>query len=164
MSHSSRFKSPYRAFTLLEVLVVILVLGILAGLLVVTMQNNEDDTRQAAFIASLKILSTQGYVYYVREGMPLEDSSSGSLPSGFDQYVSQHEFESPTPIGGVWDAEDEGDFPGVVSAIGVHFNGGDVKDDAYMTEIDQAMDDGNLATGSFRKLANDRFYYLIIAQ
>jgi len=46
--------------------------------------------------------------------------------------------------------------------IGVHFNGGgDTRDAAFMTEIDAILDDGDLATGSFRQTASDRFYLLL---
>ncbi len=47
--------------------------------------------------------------------------------------------------------------------LGVHFkNGtGDRKDDAYMREIDAIIDDGDLASGSFRKLAPRRYYFVV---
>lgn len=151
------------AFTLLEVLIVVVIIGVLVSIVVVNVIDTTDSTRQAAFISSIRHLGNQGYIYYIQNGEYLEDSSSGQLPSGFDQYVSRAYFESPTPIGGVWDAENAGDFPGVVSAIGVHFNGGESQDESFMAEIDQIMDDGNLATGSFRRIAGDRYYLLIVS-
>ena len=161
----NRYRRKSRsAFTLLEVLLVVLILGILAAVVIVLIDDVQDSTRQGAFIASLKIISNQAYVYYVETGEYLEDSSSGQLPRGFGDYISRAEWESPTPIGGVWDAENAGDFPGVVSAVGVHFNGSDAKDDVFMAEIDAIMDDGNLSTGSFRKIGGGRFYYLVAAE
>lgn len=161
MSYSRQFAR--RAFTLLEVLIVVLILGVLAGIVVVTIDNTKDSAAQVAFGTSVQYLARQGYVYYVRTGEYLEDSSSGRLPSGFEAYVSRSDFESATPIGGVWDAEDASDFDGVVSAIGVHFQqASDRKDDAYMTEVDAIIDDGNLSTGKFQKIASDRYYYLIV--
>ncbi len=52
---------------------------------------------------------------------------------------------------------------GLTSSLGVHFkNGtGDRKDDAYMQEIDAIIDDGDLASGSFRKLAPRRYYFVV---
>ena len=51
---------------------------------------------------------------------------------------------------------------GLTSALGVHFNGmGETRDDAYMSGIDAVVDDGNLSTGGFRKLAGDRYYFIL---
>jgi hypothetical protein len=57
----------------------------------------------------------------------------------------------------------EKDSFGVVSALGVDFvNGaGADRDDTYMQTIDAACDDGNLATGRFRKFADGLYYYII---
>jgi hypothetical protein len=67
-----------------------------------------------------------------------------------------------TPLGGVWDVE-QGSF-GVTSALGVDFvnGGGEDRDDAYMLEIDRTCDDGDLATGQFRKIADGRYYYILV--
>ena len=76
-------------------------------------------------------------------------------------YVQQNKWEGGTPVGGVWDAE-LNSF-GLTSSIGVHFNGtGRTRDDTYMRQIDAAMDDGDLATGSFRKIAGDRYYMVVV--
>jgi len=50
---------------------------------------------------------------------------------------------------------------GITSALGVHFNDGTNPGDAYMQEIDQIYDDGNLATGGFQKIAVNRYYFII---
>ncbi len=57
----------------------------------------------------------------------------------------------------------EADSYGLTSALGVHFkNGtGDRKDDAYMQVIDAIIDDGDLSTGVFRKLAGRRYYFVV---
>ena len=75
--------------------------------------------------------------------------------------MQQNKWEGGTPIGGVWDAENNSF--GLTSSIGVHFNGmGKTRDDAYMQQIDAAMDDGDLATGGFRKIAGDRYYMVVV--
>lgn len=51
---------------------------------------------------------------------------------------------------------------GPLPAVGVHFwGGGPAKDDAYMQQIDAVVDDGELTTGWFRKIAGDRYYFII---
>ena len=60
----------------------------------------------------------------------------------------------------MWDFEQ--DSYGIKSAFGVHFWGGNGnQDDEYMRKIDEVFDNGDLATGQFRKIAADRYYFVL---
>ena len=149
-----------RAFTLVEILIVVVILGILAAIIIPSFTNASEDTKQTAFIASVKNFSNAAMVFRAMTGQHLEDAGSGIIPAGFDEYIRQDDWENGTPIGGVWDAE-LNSF-GLTSALGVHFDGtGDTQDATFMTHIDQQFDDGDLATGAFRQLAADRYYYVL---
>lgn len=152
LSHKAR-----PAFTLVEILIVVVILGILAAIVVPKFTNASDDARIGAFITSLKTYADACEYFAVKEGAYPPDGSSGVMPDGFDQYVDQDEFESPTPIGGFWDTEFNDS--GVTSAVGVHYNGQPVPD--YMLLIDERFDDGDLDSGLFQQLAADRFYYIV---
>ncbi len=66
----------------------------------------------------------------------------------------------PTPVGGVWDVEFEDN--GVGLAVGVHFDGtGGPPREPEMVAIDAGLDDGDLTTGHFRRLAADRYYWVV---
>lgn len=144
-------------FTLVEILIVVVILGILAAVVVPRFTGATDDARIGAFIASLKTYADTCEYYAAKEGAYPPDGSSGQIPAGFEDYVDQEEFESPTPVGGVWDTEFNDS--GVTAAVGVHFNGEPVPD--YMNLVDERFDDGDLASGAFQQLAADRFYYII---
>jgi prepilin-type N-terminal cleavage/methylation domain-containing protein len=149
----------HRAFTLMEILIVVVILGILAAVVVSSVVIAVDDAEKSAFSTSTKHLATAATRYYHDTGTWLEDSSTGELPAGFAAYIDER-YWGDTPIGGQWDAQYNE--MGIVSAIGVHFNGtGETRDDAYMVDIDAMLDDGNLNTGSFRKLAAGRYYYVL---
>ena len=150
-------RSARSAFTLVEILIVVVILGILAAIVVPQFVGATDEARQGAFISSLKTYADACEYFAVKEGRYPPDGSSGVMPVGFDTYVEQDEYESPTPLGGVWDTEYNDS--GVTSAVGVHFNGDPVP--SYMLAIDEKFDDGNLSTGAFQQLAADRFYYII---
>jgi len=148
-------------FTLMEVLIVVMILGVLAAIVITQFAGATDDAQRTAFIANGRIFREQAKHFQLDNGVYPEDASSGSLPDGFGYYVQQNKWEGGTPIGGVWDAER--DSFGLTSSIGVHFNGsGQTRDDAYMQQIDAAMDDGDLATGGFRKIADDRYYMVVV--
>ena len=148
-------------FTLIEILVVVVILGLLAALVVPQFTNNTKDAMQQAFIYDVKTFASAAEYYRAKTGEYLEDSSSGQCPSGWENYVDVARWESLTPLGGVWDFENNEN--GILSGFGVDFSNGEGsdRDDAYMREIDAKMDDGNLSSGQFRKIANGRYYYVI---
>lgn len=150
----------HRGFTLVEILIVIIILGILASIVVTRVGAATEDTRRTSFASALHTFLRLESAYRADTGTYLEDASSGVCPAGFDQYIHREDWEGLTPIGGVWDSQLNES--GVTSALGVHFNGqGVTRDDAYMTQIDALIDDGDLSTGGFRKLESDRYYWCI---
>jgi prepilin-type N-terminal cleavage/methylation domain-containing protein len=161
----SNVPCPRRArggFTLVEILVVVLILGILAAMVIVTIGGMSRDASQVAFISDLRTWQDASMLYMNQVGGYPIDSSSGQFPTGMEDYIKPDQWERTTPIGGVWDMENNDN--GVTFAVGVHFTSDapPTQDDAYMTEVDSSFDDGNLASSSFRKLAADR-YYLVMA-
>jgi prepilin-type N-terminal cleavage/methylation domain-containing protein len=148
-------------FTLIEVLIVVVILGILAMILVAKFSNFTDQTRQTAFVADMRDYATAAMLYTMKTGQFLAGAPDGVLPPGFDAYVNPDKWAKGTPIGGVWDVEQNAF--GVTSSFGVHFvGGGPIRDDAFMTEVDLMIDDGDLNTGVFRKLDADRYYYVLV--
>jgi prepilin-type N-terminal cleavage/methylation domain-containing protein len=142
-----------QGFTLVEILIVVVILGILSALIVPEFTQAAQQTKRAAFVSSLKSLSNAAEQFTVRTGQIVGDTNSGELPEdGFEDYIDKLAWVRTTPIGGVWDTED--------GQLGVHFDGtGDTRDDDYMTLIDAMFDDGNLETGSFQKTGEGRYYY-----
>ncbi len=110
--------------------------------------------------------------YQFHYGEYPEDAPSGQVPTGFGQYARPMgegcwgEFEyfpwfgQETPIGGRWDVAR--DAHGITAGVGVHFDGaGKTRDDLYLQRLDAIIDDGDLTSGQFRKLAKDRYYYVV---
>ena len=149
-----------RGFTLIEVMIIIVVMAILAGAAFPHFQDRRDDARQAVFANNVRILAAAARRYMLEQGRYLEDAESGQLPPGFDEYILPSTWIAGTPVGGAWDTER--DTFGIISAIGVHFvDPAENPGDPYLQEIDTICDDGDLASGHFRKLAVDRYYYVL---
>ncbi len=149
-----------KAFTLVEILIVVVILGFLASLVIMLVGTPQKESAQAAFVTDIKSFAQSAMLYHAKNGDFLEDASSGMLPAGFEDYVNPNSWTAPTPIGGVWDTEL--DSYGIKSALGVHFNGvSKTQDDAYMTDVDSQFDDGNLTAGAFRKIDTGRYYFII---
>lgn len=148
-------------FTLVEILIVVVILGILAAVITPNFADASDDSRRAAFISELDIFRKACEYYMAKEGTLLPDTSSGVFPAQLAPYARQVGWEDGTPVGGVWDFETND--TGITAGVGVHFDGtGETRDDAYMVQIDAIIDDGNLAAGRFRRIAAQRYYWVLL--
>lgn len=147
-------------FSLVELTVVIVVIGVLAAVAASRFSNYDRRADQAAFINDLRIFRQAAEIYHDQTGRWLEDSSSGHLPQDWDPYVDSARWTCVTPIGGCWDFE-YNSFS-ITSGFGVHFyRYPPRRPDSYMREIDESFDDGDLSTGIFRKIAWDRYYMIL---
>ena len=148
-----------RGFTLVEILIVVVILGILAAVVVPQAASASDSARQSTFASDVRVFSDAVTVYKSRTGQWVNDGGSGMVPAGFEDYIDESKWLRGTTLGGLWDAE-RNSFA-IRSAIGVHFMNGDDPGDAYMVQVDELFDDGALATGGFRKLDVKRYYPVI---
>ena len=154
-------RGPLRAFTLVEVLVVVVILAIVAAIVVPAFGNATESTRQTAFVSDLRVFADAIELFHAKEGRWPDDGSSGILEADLRPYINQDKFEAGTPIGGVWDNETN-DIGGFAQAVGVHFDGtGETRDDAYMLRVDAIFDDGDLDAGRFGRVAAGRYYLVI---
>jgi general secretion pathway protein G len=148
-------------FTLVEILIVVVILGILSALIVPQFASASESARQASFFTNVKSFADACELYRLHYGLYPEDASTGQLPSGLDRWIREEDWTAVTPIGGSWDCE-RNDTGGYGFAVGVHFNGaGQTRDDAYMQLIDETFDDGDLEDGSFRRIGSNRYYLIV---
>ncbi|MGB0767534.1 MAG: type II secretion system protein [Phycisphaeraceae bacterium] len=146
-------------FTLMEILIVVVILGILAAIVIPSFASATEDTRKNAFVQDLRQFESGILRYEIDNGEYPPDGGSGSVPLGLESYVDVGKWTDGTPIGGVWDNETD---DVLTAGMGVHFNGtGTTRDAAYMADIDGIIDDGNVTTGSFR-VYGDRYYRVIL--
>lgn len=149
-----------RAFTLIEILIVVVILGILAAIVVPQFTSASQDAAQASFVRNLRTFSNAAVVYKSRGGYYPRQAPTGVVPEGFGEFVDAVVWGSRTPIGGNWDYEYNSS--GIGAGIGVHFqNADEFPGEAYMQQIDRLFDDGDLTTGGFRELEAGARYYLI---
>jgi len=145
-------------FTLLEIMIVVSVIALLAIMAYPAYSEARETTQQTTFINEMRVFSGAAEVYMLDSGEYLEDSSTGTVPAGWAPYIDTDSWTSGTPIGGSWDMEL--DSYGVKAAFGVVFSAG-APSAAYMQEIDERFDDGDVITGSFRRIAPGRYYYIL---
>jgi len=149
-----------RAFTLVEILIVVVILGIMAAIVVPAFAGVTDESRKAAFITEMKIFADVAEYVSAATNGNIADSSTGDVPPELAPYIREDGWLDGTPIGGSWDVEANEN--GITLGIGVHFQG-DNPGDEFMQDVDARFDNGDLDTGAFQRLAdNNRFYWVIV--
>ena len=78
---------PRAGFTLIEILIVVVILGIITSIVIAHFAGATVDAERAAFISSGRTFKDAATRYWLDNGVYLEDASSGVLPTGFDPYV-----------------------------------------------------------------------------
>lgn len=150
-----------RGFTLVEILIVVVILGVLAAIVVPQAANAMGDVRQTSFARQVQLFADAAVLHRSQNGFWIGDGGSGVIPDGFEDYIDPEAWENGTPIDGLWDSETRPDYD-ITLGIGVHFQDAATRKDAdYMTAVDALFDDGDLTTGSFRQFAVDRFYFIV---
>ena len=144
-------------FTLIEILIVVVILGILAAIVVAGFGNTSHTATNSTFVSNLRAYANSFAVYNHQKGEYPPEVGPGTYPPEMVKSITQEEWTRRTPIGGQWDW-DLGQ-NGVTAGVSVHQPD---RTPAEMVEVDKLIDDGDLTTGVFRTRTNG--YVFIIQQ
>ena len=146
----------HRGFTLVEILIVVILLGILSSIAVGMFGDSATETRCVAYATTVKQFHRMLNVVRVKNGGAYPpDQYPGETPLGAEPYIHASDWAAPTPLGGKWDWE-YGVF-GITAGISVV---NPDADDEIMTTVDSILDNGNLSSGHFRKISGRYIYVL----
>ena len=144
-------------FTLVEIVIVTLIIGIMAAIAIPAFLQARKTTLRNRFINDLRILCDGMTQLAISTGQYPPDRYPGEMPAGFENYAKNIDWTAKTTIGGMWDWDYLQYQYGGLAGMSVDEP---TWSDAEMAEIDALIDDGNLATGNFRK--NGRHFTYII--
>ena len=143
------------AFTLVEIMIVIAIIGLLAVIALPNLSRARTKAQQSRFINDLRIASAAFEQYTMENGTYPVDNTPSVIPPGMEAHLARMRWTEKTSIGGQWDW-DYHQF-GVTAGVSVYKPD---RTDTEMAEIDKIIDDGDLSTGYFRKRA-DGYIYII---
>lgn len=133
-------------FTLVELVVVILILGILAGVAAPKLFQSHDDAAFASTVGTIQRVFDAADRFYAVNGRYPDNVGTAEFPDDLEGYLARGPFVAPTPIGGHYDWNGPGTAVEVIGmGISNWLSGG--VDRSKWKALDEAYDDGNLATG-----------------
>lgn len=148
---ADRSRRGARGFTLVEIMVVVLVIGILAMMALPAVQRILTRSRASVYMSDCRVFATAFTQYAQDAGDYPPDGGPHFVPPVMAPYLNKNQWLRVTPMGGNydWDNIDSWDaWPARLKAsIAVS---GCTMSMAQLQQIDRWFDDGNMATGNFR--------------
>ena len=144
-----------RGYTLVEILIVVSIIGLLAGLGLPHLLTANRQSRSRIFVNDLRIASNAFTHFLLENDEYPRDKTPGRMPNGMSSYLSNFQWSEKTSIGGNWDW-DFGQF-GVTAAVSVYRP---TWSEEEMTKIDAIIDDGFLGSGNFRARSGGYMYVI----
>jgi prepilin-type N-terminal cleavage/methylation domain-containing protein len=142
-----------RAFTLVELVAAIVVLGVLAAIAVPRFLDMGDSAKIASLVADFRVLK-RGYLeyYQVHRAWPGDNDGSYGNPFLAQPFFTDNPWEKVPPIGGLWNWNTNlsGNSAALPCDICIYNVGTpSPRVVSIMTQVDAKLDDGNLSTGFF---------------
>jgi general secretion pathway protein G len=149
-----------RAFTLVELIVVIIVIGILAAMTIPKLASAAGETNITATAADLKAITNAVVMYRSEHGTFPRDVNRTQAVSALAPYFKQgNPFEKDAPIGGAYDYEGPPNWNPI--QISIRQNGSNRFTQAMALELDEYMDNGDLRSGALILHGSRLAYYFL---
>ncbi len=153
-----------RAFTMVEIMVVVVIIGLLAAAALPTYRHITIRSKVTALENDLRLFSTAIQTYTLQNGHWPADGTPQIVPPELANTLPSN-FINASPIGGVykWNYDVSADGITAKAALIVQTAPGNpVSDDTeLLTMLDKQMDDGDLTTGTIQIGSTNSLVFII---
>ncbi len=140
-----------RAFTLVEIMTVVVIIGLLAALGIPALQRVQERSTASRLANDFRQFEAGFQRYALENGRWPSAAAAGQIPAEMTGYLPEA-FTRPSPLGGnyQWSGPSHN-----LVLRGSHAT------DAFMQRVDAMVDDGDLSTGDFMKTAGVGFHLIV---
>ncbi|MGB0416673.1 MAG: type II secretion system protein [Coraliomargarita sp.] len=153
-SHRSRQINPL-GFTLVEIMIVVVLIGLLSAMAIPAFKKVRESSLSSRLMNDYRIFSGAFAQFELENGYYPPDGGFIDLPPLMIGYLPNDSWRNPPAQGQwMWDFEDRG------IRAGISYRDSTLNDE-FFVKVDAKLDDGDLATGLFQKLTDDRYSYIL---
>jgi prepilin-type N-terminal cleavage/methylation domain-containing protein len=131
-----------RAFTLVEIMIVVVIIGLLAAIAIPAFQRVREKAKLSRMANDLRVFAQAFDTYLLEQGAWPADAAPGVIPTELVGRLP-NTFAQPTPLGGLYEWDNEVG----LKSITLYNLTATV---AQVTKLDAMIDDGNASTGNFQ--------------
>lgn len=143
-------RSRKAGFTLVEIMVVVVIIGLLAALAIPAMQRVRERSRASRYANDFRQFEASFQRFALETGgFPTTAALGGAIPTGMTGYLPAA-YSVVAPMGGSFGWSGPSDY--------IIVRGGK-ETDSVMQKVDELLDDGDLTTGEFIKVAAIGYCY-----
>ncbi len=140
--------------TLVEIMIIVVIIGILASMAIPAFRRVQLASENSRLMHDYTTFAEGFKRYSIENGAYPPDGSFNPIPTNMEPYLGNAWLNSPVGGQWIWDYNQWG----VTAAISIRLSNATAK---QMQMIDEQIDDGDLATGRFRRINWDRYALVI---
>jgi len=154
-----------RAFTLVEVMIVVTIISVLAMFAVPTLERIQTKAKTAAVVSDFRVFAAAFQAYVQETGDWPPEAKQGVVPTGMASHLNVTAWTRTTPMGGKYNWDKDQLHRGVryAAAISIKKTAAAplVLDVDQLRDIDRTIDDGDLLTGQFIRGAGNQPLFIL---